>query len=339
MEKITSKFKKNPAMYYPLSIAATWAGVGSLMNFKTLALESGMVPAITWAVFNCLACMFFGVICEKFPEMRRVFYTRPVKWFIGIMTFFQAWTQLAGIREIWADTPIGTVGGMVIAYASCIFFIILLYKRGTLRNVLTDWGSWISVYGILVIVTVLAMIMSKGQFVELHAGTENFVSVGLYKGILLMWGPFIYAYFYELIVYNEENVEHTRKVRMRNQFIGGGALFGVYMVFACALATVDFPPVLNVLKAILISLIAISSLSSCMFGGYVCFGNKLGLAANLFVCAFWYFVAPLGVMGIWTLMSELRMPFVIGMIIVAIVLHIKEKKKDEQISNDKKRLS
>lgn len=56
-QKIKAKFKANPTIFYACSIVASWAGVGSLMNFRTLAINNGAAAAIIWAVFNSLACM------------------------------------------------------------------------------------------------------------------------------------------------------------------------------------------------------------------------------------------------------------------------------------------
>ena len=53
--KIKSKFKANPTLYYALSIAASWAGAGSLMNSTTMAQTIGVIPALTWCIFNTLA--------------------------------------------------------------------------------------------------------------------------------------------------------------------------------------------------------------------------------------------------------------------------------------------
>ena len=59
-QKIRNKFRERPTLFYACSIVASWAGVGSLMNFRTIALNYGAVPAIIWAVFNslvsCSAC-------------------------------------------------------------------------------------------------------------------------------------------------------------------------------------------------------------------------------------------------------------------------------------------
>lgn len=43
-QKIKAKFKANPTIFYACSIVASWAGVGSLMNFRTLAIRLSQRP-------------------------------------------------------------------------------------------------------------------------------------------------------------------------------------------------------------------------------------------------------------------------------------------------------
>lgn len=58
--KLRGKFIKDPTLYFAMSIAATWAGVGSLMNGITMAQDYGIVPFLIWALGNTLACIIFG---------------------------------------------------------------------------------------------------------------------------------------------------------------------------------------------------------------------------------------------------------------------------------------
>lgn len=106
-QKIKAKFKANPTIFYACSIVASWAGVGSLMNFRTLAINNGAAAAIIWAVFNSLACIFFGLFAEYIPTVRRIMQSKVMFYFIGFLTVFQTWTQMSGIYEIFGDTPIG----------------------------------------------------------------------------------------------------------------------------------------------------------------------------------------------------------------------------------------
>ena len=166
-QKIKAKFKANPTIFYACSIVASWAGVGSLMNFRTLAINNGAAAAIIWAVFNSLACIFFGLFAEYIPTVRRIMQSKVMFYFIGFLTVFQTWTQMSGIYEIFGDTPIGTTGGTLIVYGTCLVFLFMLLKEGMIRNVLSDGFSWVVVYGLLavvVIVIVFASVLYKRTF-------------------------------------------------------------------------------------------------------------------------------------------------------------------------------
>ena len=163
-QKIKAKFKANPTIFYACSIVASWAGVGSLMNFRTIALRYGAVPAIIWAVFNSLACITFGLFADRVPSIRRIMQSKVMFYFIGLLTLFQTWTQMSGIYEIFGDTPIGTKGGMIIVYVTCVAFLIMLLKDGMIRNVLSDGFSWVVVYGLLAVVVAAALVYTGGTF-------------------------------------------------------------------------------------------------------------------------------------------------------------------------------
>ena len=92
-KRIVSRYKENPTLYYAMSIVASWAGVGSLMNFRTIALQSGAVPAIIWAVFNSFACILFGLLAAYLPHVRKIMQTKVMAYFIGFLTVFQTWTK------------------------------------------------------------------------------------------------------------------------------------------------------------------------------------------------------------------------------------------------------
>lgn len=332
MKSIVQNFKNKPTIYYAMSIVASWAGVGSLMNFRTLALKNGAWPAIIWALFNSLACALFGLIVAYIPNIRKIMKTRIMFIFIGFLTIFQTWTQMSGIQTIFADTPIGSTGGMMLAYAVAIFFVILLYTHGMIRNVLTDSGSWVVVYGMLIAVIIAAFIHTNGQFAYVADGlSRSNIKEGIINGLLLLPGPFTYPYYYEIYEYNEANEDGTKRGNVKLAFILAGVMFGVYMILAAALTWVQFSPVLNVLKAILISIIAASSITSYVYSEYLVFGKKGGLAVNIFTIGGWYFLIPLGVMGIWQLMSKIRWVIILGVIIVAVVMRIREKDTDSAL--------
>ena len=317
---VIRKFKENPMLYYAMSIAASWAGVGSMMNSITLTHTYGLIPSMIWGLGNSAACMLFGLTILHLPAMRSLMRTKAMQYIIGIMSIFQLWINMNGIREICADTPIGTTGGTIIVYAVCIGFIILLLRFGLIRNVLTDSASWYMVYGLIILMTMLAWQQSGGVTIPISMGVEwENLKVGIVKGLLLLPGPFTYPYFYELLDYNDSNPDKTRKTNITSSFILGGVLFGFYMLFTYALANVAFSPLLNLIKAVLVSLIGISTLSTFIYSEYIVFGKKLGLLIDGLAVLLWPLLISLGVMGVWTLMAEIRIYLIAILLVIAAV--------------------
>lgn len=323
---LKEKFKKAPSMYYAMSIAATWAGVNSLMGGIEMAHQYGIVPYLLWAFGNIAACILFGILAPKIPKLQDVFKSRPMKIIVGLLCVFQIWISLNGIQGVFAETILGSVFGQVIAYAVAAFYIIILWKRGMIRNVLTDHASWIAVYVLIAVLTAVAF-ASNGAYTTSSGLSGGNISVGLEKCLLLLPGPFLYPYFFEILDYNDSNADGTQKINVKKAFIGGGILFGVYLVFAFALAFTAFGPITGIIKAILITLIAVSSLSSFLYSIYIAFGKKLGLGINIAAVAAWQFLIPLGVMGVWMVMSNIRIYIVGAAITVSLFWHFRSKSK------------
>ncbi len=327
---VKAKFKENPTAYYAFSIAASWAGVGSLMNSVTLTQQYGLVPSMIWGLCNSLACVLFGLVACYLPTLRSLMRTKAMQYIIGIMSVFQLWINMNGIREIYADTAIGTTGGTVIVYAVCIVFIFLLLRFGMIRNVLTDTWSWLIVYGMVFVLTIGAGLYT-GILNEVPKGLEwSNLSVGIQKGLLLLPGPFTYPYFYKLLDYNDQNEDSAQKIDIKKSFAYGGMMFGFYMLFTYVLAMTEFSPALNLLKAVLISIIGISTISTFIYSEYIVFGKKLGLAIDAAAVIFWPALISLGVMGVWTLMAEIRVYLIIALLIVAVVKRCVSGKKEVQ---------
>ena len=326
MLSISEKFKATPLMYYGLSIAASWAGVGSLLNTITITKTLGIIPALIWTTANIFSCIFFGIVINRLPTLREIIKTKAVCGIISLMAVFQIWLNMNGIREVFAETAFGLSGGTILAYATAIFFVALLLWRGMIRNVLTDGASWLAVYGLIIFITMAAVIQNNGEFISCPIGFESEpLLTGLHKAFLLLPGPFTYIYFYELLNYNEENSDKTKKVDMRKAFTLGGLFFGVYMIFAFTLAFVNFPPELNLIKAVLLSLVAVSSLSTFIFSIYLVFGRKLGLLIDTAAIIGWAQFMEMGVMGVWTLLASIRSYLVGAMIIAAIVMTVRRR--------------
>ena len=327
---VKDRFKENPSVYYALSICATWAGIGSLMNGVALTQSLGYVPSAIWVTGNIFACILFGLIANKIPKVQEVFRSKIMMWVCGIMCVFQSWLSMNGVVTVFADTPIGSNGGKFIAYATAIFFLVILLKFGMIRNVLTDGFGWLIVYALVTGVTVTAFVSSKGNLnPNIVSGLTDALAMkqGVWKAILLLPGPFTYPYFFEILSYNDKNDDGTKKVvDIKKTFTMGGLMFGAYMLIAFPLAWVQFSPALNIAKAVLITIIGTSTLSSAMYSIYIAFGKKLGLAVNACLIAFWSILIPLGVMGMWTFMASVRIYFVGAGILYAVIWNWCEKK-------------
>ena len=325
---IKEKFKTNPRLYYALSICATWAGIGSLMNGVTMTQTYGVLPSLIWVLGNVLACILFGAVALKIPKVREVFGSRIMKWICGIMCVFQAWLSMNGTQTVFADTPLGADFGMYIAYIMAAIFLYILMEYGMIRNVLTDGFGWIIVYLLAFGVTVAAAIHSRGSFNAIPMIADGqAMGQGIWKAILLLPGPFTYPYFFEILNYNEKNEDGTAKVDVKGAFTLGGIFFGIYMAIIFLLAWTQFTPALNIAKAVLITIIGASTLSSSMYSIYIAFGKKIGLLVNLGMIVLWAVLIPLGVMGMWTLMSSVRIWFVCGAILFALCWNAYEKRK------------
>ena len=328
MKSLTAKFKAHPLLYYSLSIAATWAGIGSLMNGVAMTQTYGIIPSLIWVLGNTLACIVFGLVALKIPKVREVFRSKAMMWICGVMCVFQAWLSMNGMQTVFADTVVGEQGGKIVAYVLAAFFLIILLKFGMIRNVLTDGFGWIIVYVMAAAVTIAAVAHSWGDFNVIGLGLEAAnMKAGIWKAILLLPGPFTYPYFFRILDYNDKNEDGTQTVNTKLAFTLGGVFFGIYMAIIFLLAWAQFTPLLNMVKAILITIIGTSTLSSSMYSIYIAFGKKVGLAINLVLILGWQFLIPLGVMGMWTLMASIRIYFVCGGILFAILWNRAEKRK------------
>ena len=247
MLTIKEKFKSNPKLYYALSICATWAGIGSLMNGVTMTQTYGIIPSVIWVLGNTVACILFGAVALKIPKVREVFGSKIMKWICGLMCVFQAWLSMNGMQTVFGDTPLGSDFGAAIAYILALGFLMLLLHYGMIRNVLTDGFGWIVVYLLALGVTVAAAIHSRGSFNTIPLiADDQALGQGIWKAILLLPGPFTYPYFFEILNYNEKNEDGTEKVNVKAAFTLGGIFFGIYMAIIFLLAWTQFTPALNI---------------------------------------------------------------------------------------------
>jgi len=326
MLSIYRKFKSNPSLYYSFSIAATWAGAGSFIVGTSTAQNSGLIPWLLWALGNTLCCIVFGLLANTVPKLREVAASKPVQILMGLMCVFQIWLNMNGIYEMLSPTILGEKSSYAIVYATAAFFILFYLKRGTFRNVASDDLSWVLVYALIAVLVVYSMVTNG-----VHAISIGLDSAAIKKNawlcVTLSFGGFFYPTYWELLDYNDSNGEGTAKVNMKKAFTHGGLLFGLYLLFVLAGACTTYSPAVSLLKGILVSLVAVSSLSSFLYGAMINFGTKLGAAIDIGAVALWQVFVPMGAMGVWTVMQNVRIWMVLGMFVAAFIWHCAGKRK------------
>lgn len=322
---LKTKFNSNPRLFYSMSIAATWAGAGSFIVGTNIARTAGIFPWLLWALGNTLCCIVFGLLADSFPRLRDVAKSRPVQILMGLMCVFQIWVNMNGIYEMLSPTVIGSTASYIIVYLISVFFIIFYLKKATFRNVATDNFSWLLVYGLIAGLVIYSM-ATQGVHGISTAIVPPEIKSKAWLCFTLAFGVFFYPTFWELLDYNDSNEDGAHRVDMKTAFINGGLLFGFYLLFVLAGAFTTYSPTVDLLKGILVSLVAVSSLSSFLYGAMVNFGKRIGVVIDVAAVAGWQLLVPMGVMGVWTLMQNVRIWMVLGMFAIALVWHVLDQK-------------
>lgn len=320
-----NKFKENPSFYYSMSIAATWAGAGSFIIGTRIAQTDGIFPWLLWALGNTLCCIVFGLLANSFPKLRAVAKSKPVQYIMGFMCIFQIWLNMNGIYEMLSTTIIGSRATYLIVYIVSAFFILFYLKKATFRNVAIDNVSWFAVYGLIAALVIYSM-FSEGLHPIPAIIEPTVMKHNAWMCFTLAFGAFFYPTFWELLDYNEANDEGASKVNMRRAFVNGGLLFGFYLLFVLAGAFTSYSPAVNLLKGVLVSLVAVSSLTSFLHGAMINFGKRAGVIIDVAAVACWKLLVPMGVMGVWTIMQNVRIWMVMAMFAVALIWHVPERR-------------
>jgi hypothetical protein len=182
------------------------------------------------------------------------------------------------------------------------------------------------VYGLIFILVIYSMITNGIHPISVGLVPEE-LKAKTWTMITLTFGTFFYPTFWELLDYNDANEDETKRIDMTRPFVMGGLLFGGYLLFVLAGAFTTYSPIVDLLKGILVSLVAISSLSSFLYGTMVNFGKKIGVCIDIAAVASWQLLVPMGVMGVWNIMQNSRIWMVFAMFAAAYVWHLLEKRK------------
>lgn len=322
---LKAKFRRNPTWYYAMSIAATWAGAGSFIVGTSCAKTEGLLPWILWALGNTLCCIIFGLLADTFPKLRQLAKSKPIQLLMGFMCIFQIWVNMNGIYEMLSPTVIGDMAARIIVYAVSAFFVLFYLRKATFRNVATDNVSWILVYGLIAVLVGYSLLTNGVSGIPVKIVPEA-VKNRAWICFTLAFGGFFYPTFWELLDYNDRNEDGTEKTDMKKAFVLGGLLFGFYLIFVLVGSMTTYSPAVDLLKGILVSLVAVSSLSSFLYGAMVNFGKIGGVVIDVASIGLWQLLVPMGVMGVWTLMQNVRIWMVLAMFLIALTWHLMEKR-------------
>lgn len=321
------RIKSNPTLYLAFSICATWAGAGSLIVGINLVQTYGVIPFLLFALGNTLSCVVFGLIAGKMPLVKRIFLSKPFKIVVGLLCLFQLWVNMSAIND--ALMLINPTFALITTYAVSIGFLFLYLKFALLRNIATDDFGWKIVYALILFLTITAFVINGFDFPSIGATKEG-ITLGVQRFFTLLVGPFFYPYFWELYTKSEEGNE-IKKVNMTKCFAYGGLAFGVYMIFVFLLGMTSFSPAMEIIKAVLLALIALSSLTSFIYSIYINFGNKIGFGINAFGLIGWHLFIPMGVMGVWSAMQDIRFVIVVGVVFGAFIYTLIQRRQGKDV--------
>lgn len=327
MNELVAKFKGNPTWFYALSICATWAGAGSLIVGSDTIQQMGVVPFLLWGAGNALSCVFFGICVSRFKWLENIFTSDIYKVILMAMSVFQIWVNMSAINQ--SLSPINATFAIIATYVVCIAFLIYYMTGGMIRNVLTDGGGWLIVYALIFIVAI-GSILANGIQAPAAGLTAEGIGYGAKRFFTLLIGPFFYPYFWALLKYNDGNSDNTSQASMRKSFALGGLLFGIYLIFVFLVAITSLSPAMEIVKGILLAMIAISTLTSFIFSILIMYNQKIGCAVNLLTFIGWKFLIPLGVMGIWNIMQDVRFTILIASIVIYLIWRRLNAEKEEK---------
>lgn len=313
MKSVVAKFKGNPTWFYALSICATWAGAGSLIVGASTVQQLGVIPFLLWGAGNALSCVFFGICVSRFKWLEDIFTSEIYKVILMVISVLQVWLQMSAIND--SLSPVSATFAIIVTYAICIAFLVYYLTGGMIRNVLTDSGGWLIVYALIFIIAI-GSIFANGVHAPAAGMTAEGVSTGVKRFFTLLIGPFFYPYFWSLFKYNDGNKDNTSHTNMKKSFALGGMLFGIYLCFVFLVALTSLSPAMEVVKGVLLAIIASSTLTSFIFSILNIYNKKIGAVVNVLAFAGWKFLIPLGVMGIWNILQDSRFMILVVSIVI-----------------------
>lgn len=326
MEK--TLLKKNSTVYYAMSLAASWAWGTSLVVGMQTIQEKGIIPFLIWAIANSLALPLFGFIAYRIPNLSKVVNSKVVTIFTTIVMMFCLWIQMNAIYQYLNNLEFMTdIVSKIIAISVITLMVFALYKDGLVKSIFIDNPIWSCCYVLLIVLIICAFAFNVETFNIVGLTNNSEISWALNSCIILFSGPIMCIQNWQMA----EKLKEEKK--MKAHYLAGG-LFAVYMALVGCLGFFKFNGIMNILLIMVVLCVALTTADASIVGLQKIAGKKIGAVIALVAVALWNFVADLGVMGLWTTMGNMRKYVAGACILVAIGMHLYQKRKKIDIDKE-----
>lgn len=333
---MNENLKKRSTFFYAMSLAASWAWGTSLVVGMQTVQTKGWIPFIIWAIANSLAIPLFGFIAYRIPNLERVVNSKVVMVFTTIVCIFCLWIQLNAIYQYLCNLEFITeLSAKIIAISVILLMTIALYKNGLVKSIFWDNPLWSLCYVLLLVLVFFGFLTNVEKYTIVNYTDKSQISWALNSCLILFSGPV-------MCIQNWQMAEKLKSENKMKAHYWAGVLFAIYMIFVGVLANFKFSGIMNIILIIVVLCVALSTADAAIVGIQKIANKKLGTLISVLAIATWNWVIPMGVMGLWTTMGNMRKYVAAGCIIVAIVIYFIEKNKkknktEEQNEVDKEK--
>ena len=329
-EIIMKKFlNKNSIFFYAMSLAASWAwGTSLVVGMETMQTK-GIIPFLIWAIANSLAVPLFGFIAYRIPNLEKIVNSKVVMIFTTIVSIFCLWIQLNAIYQYLCNLEfISELLAKIISISIMLFMTVALYKNGLVKSIFLDNPLWSLCYILLLVLMIIGLIGHVDTYNIVNYTDKSQISWALNSCLILFSGPI-------MCIQNWQMAEKLREEQKMEAHYLAGILFAFYMLFVGILANFKFNGIMNIILILVVLCVAISTADAAIVGIQKIVNKKWGTIISLIAIASWNWVIPMGVMGLWTTMGNMRKYVAALCIIISIILYFihKNSKTNEEKEN------
>ncbi len=315
--------KKKSTFMYAMSLAASWAWGTSLVVGMQTVQTKGLIPVLIWAIANSLAIPLFGFIAYRIPNLEKVVNSKVVMIFTTIVSVFCLWIQLNAIYQYLCNLEFMTeLVAKIIAMAVILIMTVALYKDGLVKSIFLDNPLWSLCYVLLLILVILGFATNVERHAIVNFNDKSQISWALNSCLILFSGPV-------MCIQNWQMAEKLKSENKMKAHYLAGVLFAIYMAFVGVLANFKFTGIMNIILILVVLCVALSTADAAIVGIQKIANKKWGTAISLLAIASWNWVIPMGVMGLWTTMGNMRKYVAAVCIIVAVAMYFINKNKKE----------